>query len=120
MNTREKGEGGYTKQLADGTFDPASWVSGFDAYNTYFATVAAALTPCGAAAPVLAGPGWGNVNTLDKPLLNKFVGSNKCVLQEVAMHYYVSWGSGFRVGSDMRLRGSGRVAALWCCSAGAG
>ncbi|KAI8474854.1 MAG: hypothetical protein J3K34DRAFT_406796 [Monoraphidium minutum] len=77
--------GGY-EPSANSTFIP-----GFDAYANYFARTATALNPCGAGnKPKLAGPGWGNVNTIDATWLvqqAKAPGA-RCYMRELSIHYY--------------------------------
>ena len=77
-----------------GGYDPAApkaFVPGFEAYSSYFSRTASALNPCEpGASPKLAGPGWGNVNTIDAAWLAtqaKAPGA-RCYMRELSVHYY--------------------------------
>lgn len=62
---------------------------GFEAYASYFARTATSLNPCApGASPKLAGPGWGNVNTIDAAWLAmqaKAAGA-RCYMRELSVH----------------------------------
>jgi hypothetical protein len=75
-----------------GGYDPrdnTTWIGGFDAYAAYYARVATALNPCAPGSkPILAGPGWGNVNTIDASWLAtqaKAPGA-RCYMRELSVH----------------------------------
>lgn len=67
-----------------------AFVNGFDEYAAWFHKVATALNPCTADGPVplLAGPGWGNVNTIDASWLQRILNKGRCYLRESSIHYY--------------------------------
>jgi hypothetical protein len=64
-------------------------VPGFEAYANYFSRTATALNPCGPGqSPKLAGPGWGNVNTIDAgwmAMQAKAAGA-RCYMRELSVH----------------------------------
>ena len=76
------GLGGWT---ADG-----KWVGGFEAYAQYYRRLALELNPCSMKKPLLAGPGWGNVNTQDVKWFSRILNDDvdKCYNREAAIHYY--------------------------------
>jgi hypothetical protein len=76
------GLGGWT---ADG-----KWVGGFEAYAQYYRRLALQLNPCSMKKPLLAGPGWGNVNTQDPKWFARILHDDvdRCYNREAAVHYY--------------------------------
>lgn len=80
------GVGGYDVK------EPTKFVPGFEAYVQYFHRVAKALNDCkdGKSNPVLAGPGWGNVNTIDAKwmAMQAKMEGVKCYMRELSVHYY--------------------------------
>ncbi|KIY93569.1 hypothetical protein MNEG_14394 [Monoraphidium neglectum] len=72
--------------------DPKKFVPGFDAYAEYFDRVATAINGCpkngSAPNPMLSGPGWGNVNTIDAKWLSKHARMKgaKCYMRELSVH----------------------------------
>lgn len=75
-----------------GGYEPGSsqFVPGFDAYSRYFSRVATALNPCTPEGPKpkLAGPGWGNVNTIDAAWLatQAKAPGMRCYMRELSVH----------------------------------
>jgi hypothetical protein len=78
------GLGGYTAG------SNPTWQSGFQAYASYFDRMASQLNPCteDGAKPLLAGPGWGNVNTQDFEWFRRVLHNGRCWMRESSVHYY--------------------------------
>jgi hypothetical protein len=78
---------------------PAALLLRFDPYSRYFHRTAAALNGCNSGRkPILSGPGWGNVNTIDAKWvaqMTKYDGM-KCYMREMNVH--VSLKEGVLVG----------------------
>jgi len=79
---------------------PTTFVPGFEAYARYFSRVATALNPCErGSVPKLAGPGWGNVNTIDAAWLAMQAKAPgvRCYMRELSVHVSVHgcgvWGA---------------------------
>lgn len=74
-----------------GGYDPKQgnkFVPGFDAYNQHFHRSAMQINPCKDGKAKLAGPGWGNVNTIDAKWFQQHVNmpDAKCYLRELTVH----------------------------------
>ncbi len=89
-----------------GGYDSAGkWEAGFDPYAKYFHKTALSLNPCGTK-PMLAGPGWGNVNTIDAKWVAAMAKTQdaKCYMRELSIH--VSSGR-------KSVAESGRLQSIW-------
>jgi len=75
-----------------GGYDEGSttFKAGFDSYAKYFHRTATKLNPCGTK-PMMAGPGWGNVNTIDAKWVASMAKADgaTCYMRELSMHVSV-------------------------------